>query len=120
MFGMLKDLGSNIVPIFGMCFAAYIIFLSYKEKQEKNKEKIALIEKGIDPTLIDSKPKNQQNKMQQSSLKIGLLLICIAVGVLFGYMLNSTLFVPNFVAYSTSILVFCGILLVYFHKSKAS
>lgn len=113
MFEIIKDLGSNIVPIFGMVFVGWIIYLDYRNKQIKNKEKSALIEKGIDPSLFDSKPKNQQ-----SSFKIGLLLIGIALGVLVGYILNLTLGVPNFVAYSTMILVICGIILIYFHKSR--
>ena len=118
MFEIIKDLGSNIVPIFGMVFVSFMVFLKYRETQEKNKEKIALIEKGVDPSLLDSKLKNQQNKNQQNSFKIGLLLIGAALGILVGYILNLTLGVPNFVAYSTMILVICGIILVYSHKSK--
>jgi hypothetical protein len=109
MFGDIKDL----VPFFGMGFAAYVIYLDYRDKQLKNKEKIALIEKGIDTSLLDSKPKSQLN-----GFKIGLLLIGAALGIFVGYILNLTLYIPNFVAYSTMILVFCGIVLVYFHKSK--
>lgn len=110
MFGII-DL--ELVPIFGMVFVGWFLYLDYRNKQFKTKEKSALIEKGIDPSLFDSKPKNQQN-----SFKIGLLLIGIALGVLVGYILNLTLGVPNFVAYSAMILVICGIILVYFHKSK--
>ena len=102
-----------LVPIFGMGFASWALYLAYREKQLKNNEKIALIEKGMDPSLLDSKPKNQPN-----SFKIGLLLIGAALGILVGYILNLTLGIPNFVAYSTMILVICGIVLVYFHKSK--
>ena len=116
MFGIIKDL--NFIPIFGMVFVGWLFYLKYKEKQIINKEKSALIEKGIDPSLFDSKPKNQQNENQQKSLKIGLILIGVALGVLVGYILNLTLGIPNFVAYSTMILVICGIILVFFHKSK--
>lgn len=113
MLEMIKDLGSNLVPIFGMVFVGWLFFLDYKNKQIKNREKAALIEKGIDPSQFDSKPNNQQN-----SLKIGLLLIGVALGVVGGYILNLTLGIPNFVAYSVMILVICGIVLVYFHKLK--
>jgi antibiotic biosynthesis monooxygenase (ABM) superfamily enzyme len=109
MFGITN----NIVPIFGMGFAAFVLYLAYREKQLKNKDKIALIEKGMDPSLVDPKSKNQPN-----DYKIGLLLIGAALGILVGYILNLTLGIPNFVAYSTMILVICGIVLVYFHKSK--
>jgi F0F1-type ATP synthase assembly protein I len=118
MFGIIKDLGSNVVPIFGMVFVSFMLYLKYKGKQEKNKEKIALIEKGIDPILLDSKPKNQQNKNQRNSFKIGLLLIGAALGILVGYILNLTLGIPDFVAYSAMILVICGSILVYSHNLK--
>ncbi len=112
MFGTIEGLGL-IVPIIGMVFVGWLFYLDNKDKQIKNKEKSALIEKGFDPSLLDSRPKNQQN-----NLKTGLLLIGVALGVLVGYILNLTLGVPNFVAYSTMILVICGIILVFFHKSK--
>jgi hypothetical protein len=102
-----------LVPIFGMGFFGWISYLAYRGKQLTNKEKIALIEKGIDPSHLDPKPNNQPD-----SFKIGLLLIGAALGILFGYIVNLTLGIPNFVAYSTMILIICGILLVYFHKSK--
>jgi len=95
----------------GLCF--FSILIIYRAIKLKNQEKLALIEKGMDPTLADSKPKNQQN-----NLKNGLMLIGIALGVLCGYILNLTIDIPNFVAYSTMILIFCGIILVYIHKSK--
>jgi hypothetical protein len=102
-----------VVPIFAMGFFGWISYLAYREKQLLNKEKIALIEKGMDPSLIDSKPNNPPN-----SFKIGLLLIGTALGILFGYIVNLTLGIPNFVAYSIMIFVICGIVLIYFHKSK--
>ncbi len=109
-------MGENIIyliPIFGMVFVGWFLYLDYRDKQIKNKEKSALIEKGIDPSLFDSKPKNQL-----SSFKTGLLLIGVALGIMAGYILNLTLGIPNFVAYSTMIFVLCGIILVYFHKSQ--
>jgi len=102
-----------LIPIFGMIFVGWSIYLDYLNKQNINKEKSALIEKGIDPSRFDPQPQNQK-----SSLKIGLLLISVALGVFIGYILNLTLDIPNFVAYSTMILAICGIMLVYFHKTE--
>jgi hypothetical protein len=116
MFGIFNDL--NFVPIFGMIFVGWLFYLKSREKQIKNQEKITLIQKGIDPSLVYSKSKDNKNKNHQNSFKIGLLLIGIALGVMAGYILNFTLGIPNFVTYSTMILVFCGILLIYFHSSK--
>jgi len=95
-----------IVPIFGMIFFGWFFYLRFREK-------IALIEKGMDPSLIDPKPNSRP-----SSFKIGLLLIGAALGILFGYIINLTFGIPNFVAYSSMIFIICGILLIYFHKSK--
>jgi hypothetical protein len=109
-------MGANmqyLVPIFGMGFVGWFLYLAYREKQLKNEEKIALIEKGVDPSLLYPKPKDRPN-----SFKIGLLLIGTALGIVIGYILNLTWGIPVFVAYASSILVLCGILLVYFHKSK--
>jgi len=103
----------NLAPFVGIAFVGWLFYLDYKKKQNRNKEKIELIEKGIDPSLLYSKPNTQQ-----ISFKIGLLLIGSALGVLIGYILNLTLGIPNFVAYSTMILLICGIILVYIHKSK--
>jgi hypothetical protein len=116
MFGIIKDL--NFVPVFGMIFVGWIFYLKFREKQIKNQEKITLIEKGMDPSLVYSKSKDNQNKNHQTIFKIGLLLIGVALGVLVGYILSLTLGIPDFVAYSSMILVFCGIMLIYFHKSR--
>jgi hypothetical protein len=95
-----------IVPIFGMIFVGWLFYLKFREK-------VAIIEKGMDPSHLDPKPNSQP-----SSFKIGLLLIGAALGILFGYIINLTFGIPNFVAYSTMIFIICGILLIYFHKSK--
>jgi hypothetical protein len=101
------------VPIFGMAFVSWFLYLSFKDNQLKNREKMTLIEKGIDASLLDARPKNQAN-----GFKIGLLLIGAALGILFGYILHLTLDIPNFVAYSAMILIVCGIVLIFSNKSK--
>ena len=110
---IIETIQETIMGLLGIGLSFMALFIIYKAIQLKNQEKLALIEKGMNPTLADSKPKKQQN-----NFKIGLLLIGVALGVLVGYILNLTLGVPNFVAYSTMILIFCGIMLLYFHKSK--
>ena len=95
-----------IVPIFGMIFFGWLFYLRYREK-------VALIAKGMDPSHLDPKPNSQPG-----SLKYGLLLIGTALGILSGYIVNLTFGIPNLVAYSTMIFIICGILLIFFHKSK--
>jgi hypothetical protein len=79
--------GMYLVPIFRMEFLIMLSYLQFREKQLK-KRKIALIEKEMDPSLLDSKPRYKQNTNNQNSYKIGLLLIVVALGVMFGYILN--------------------------------
>jgi len=96
---------------FGLSFV--VLFIIYRAVQLTNQLKLNLIEKGMDPSLAHAKPPRKQN-----NLKIGLLLIGVALGVLAGYLINLTLGLPDFVAYSSMILLFCGGLLVYLHKSS--
>ena len=100
-----------ILCLLGLGLSFMPLFIIYKAIQLKNRERLALIEKGMDPSLADSKPKSKQN-----NFKNGLILIGIAIGVITGYILNLMFNIPNFVAYSSAILVFCGILLIIFHR----
>lgn len=102
-----------IMGLLGLGLSFMALFIIYRAFQFKNREKLALIEKGMDPTLADAKPKQNQN-----NLKHGLMLIGIGLGVAIGYVLNLLFEIPNYVSYSTSILFSCGILLVYFHQSS--
>lgn len=102
----------DLVPIFGMIFVGWAIYLRYQRRQLNHKEKIDLIEKGMDPSLAN------EPMYYSNSYKNGLLLIGAAFGILTGYIINLKLGIPDFIAYACPILLFCGILLVYFHKSQ--
>ncbi|MEZ5071253.1 MAG: DUF6249 domain-containing protein [Bacteroidales bacterium] len=110
---MIDALQEPVMGLLGLGLCFFSILVVYRAIKLKNQEKLALIEKGLDPTLADPKPRSQQN-----SLKNGLILIGIALGVLCGYILTRLTALPNFVAYSTMVLIFCGAILVYVHKSK--
>lgn len=111
MFGTIEGLGL-LVPIFGLILVGWLFYIENENKKILNKEKSALIEKGIDPSFLDSKPKKQHD-----NLKAGLLLIGVAFGVFMGYILNINFEIPSFVSYPTMILVICGIVLIIFHRS---
>ncbi|MGK7396470.1 MAG: DUF6249 domain-containing protein [Candidatus Cyclobacteriaceae bacterium M3_2C_046] len=112
---MMNQLQEFVLGFLGIGLSFMALFIIYKAIQLKNQEKMALIEKGMEPSLADVKPKSTAN-----NFKIGLMLIGIALGVVFGYLLHIILLVPEFVSYSTMILVFCGGLLIYFHKSESA
>jgi len=103
----------TLMGLLGFGLSFMVLFIIYRAVQLTNKVKLNLIEKGMDPSLAHAKPAKKQN-----NFKIGLLLIGVALGILAGYLINLTLGLPDFVAYSSMILIFCGGLLVYIHKSS--
>jgi len=91
----------------GLCFMA--LFLIYRAIQFKNKERLALIEKGIDP-FSTVKKKNYEN------IKSGILLIGLAVGIIIGYITNDLAILPKSISYPSMILFFGGLALLLFYK----
>ena len=75
MEGILIPLG-----FFAAVFAALYVHLT-----TRNKERLALIEKGADPELFKTKSTNGSG---YGSFKIGLFLIGIAIGIVAGYFLK--------------------------------
>lgn len=114
----------DIVPITGIIagvfmtlgfFAAIVISIHYITSA-RNKEKMALIEKGVDISEI-YKRKDRRNAV----LKYGMFLVGIAIGIFLGYVLAYFRF-NAVVAYFSMILLFGGCSLILFHwydsKSK--
>ena len=83
---------------------AGIVLAIYYGIKAKNKERIALIEKGADVSEI-YKPKNYKNSL----FKWGVVIVGIAIGLLIGSVLESGTGLEGFVAYSAMILLFGGI-----------
>ncbi|MFB6306717.1 MAG: DUF6249 domain-containing protein [Flavobacteriales bacterium] len=98
---------SILVPV--SCFAMIfgIIYVIYTTR---NKERMALIEKGESAEIF-----NQGRKSEISGLKFGMLAIGIGLGVLFGYMFESMTQVSEEVAYFSMIFLTGGIALVLYH-----
>ena len=115
----------DIIPIFGMVtgvfitlgfFAAIVLSIRYVTTA-KNKEKMALIEKGVDISdIYSSKEKGN------TTLKMGMFLVGIALGLFAGELVASITKLNDVVAYSTPILLFGGASLILFHwyNSKQS
>jgi hypothetical protein len=94
-----------LIPIsfFAFVFATFYIYIT-----TRNKERMAMIEKGADPKMF-------QIKMPNSlflTLKTGLLFIGVALGVLFGNLLTNAAGMEEGPAYVSMIFLFGGIGLV--------
>ncbi len=106
----------TIIPIFGMItgiiinlglFTAITLAIYYNVKA-RNKERMALIEKGVDISEIYKVKKSNGNGF----LKLGMFLIGVAVGLVFAVLLSRINLMPPVVAYFSMILLFGGISVV--------
>lgn len=102
---------ANIIPIMGMITGIIInlglfttILLSiYYSVKARNKERMALIEKGVDVSELYKK-----RETNHGFLKFGLVLMGIGIGLLFGVFLSQFNAIPPVVAYFAGILFFGG------------
>ena len=97
-----------LVPLgfFALVFGSIYIYVT-----TRNKERLALIEKGASPELFKSRPDANSN---YRSFKLGLFFIGIALGIVAGYFLSGAGMNEN-AAYFSMIFLFGGIALVVYH-----
>lgn len=98
--------GSQVlIPIvmFLSIFGVIYVFLN-----TRNKERMALIEKGADASLFEIKKKNFENL----TLKVGMLAIGIGLGILMGSIISSYTILDEEVAFPSMIFLFGGLFLV--------
>ena len=83
--------------------------------KNKNKERMTILEKGVDPSILREEFKPVRN----TNLKLGILFICIAIGIIAGYAIADIFYVPEAVAYFSSIFMLGGLgLLIGFYIDK--
>lgn len=108
----------SLIPIMGMLtgiittlgfFVAIVLSIKYISTA-RNKEKMALIEKGVDLTEIYRK-KDHRNV----TLKGGMFLVGVAMGLFVGYFLSAVTSINGVVSYISMILLFGGASLILFH-----
>jgi hypothetical protein len=94
-----------IIPliVFSTMFGALYMYLT-----TRNRERMAMIEKGIDPGIF--KP-----KFNRLGIKLGLLAIGIAIGVMLGQLIHHTTGMYTEAATFSMIFLFAGIGLVFDH-----
>ena len=101
----------GFIALFATIFG--IIYLHYSTR---NKERMALIEKGADASLFNT---GREGKLSFSwnkfTLKIGMLAIGIALGILAGALMTNAGMLEDGVNFSSMIFLFGGISLVLFY-----
>ena len=93
-----------IISVFGVI--PLIIFLVHRHRERK-----ALIEKGMDVNLLATEKKSNT----LDSLKYGILLIGLAVGILIGNILDAYTRIDEEVSYFSMIFLFGGLALLIFY-----
>jgi hypothetical protein len=113
-----KIIDMEFIPIMGMItgiittlgfFIAVVLTVKYVTAA-KNKEKMALIEKGVDISEIYQK-KDHRNV----TLKSGMFLVGLALGLFVAYFLTEITRINGVIAYFSMILLFGGAILIAFH-----
>lgn len=91
--------------VFACIFGVFYVFVT-----TRNKERMAMIEKGVDATMFVSK-----RNYQGYTLKFGMLSVGVAIGLLVGSIIAETTNLPEEVAYFSMIFLFGGGFLVANH-----
>jgi hypothetical protein len=100
-----------LVPLalFAMVFGIVYVIVS-----ATNKEKLAMIEKGVDSSIFDKNKTTTHGRY--NALKFGLLLIGVALGLLLGNLLEHYTEIQEEVAYFSMILLFGGAALLLYYR----
>lgn len=98
-------LAGILVPLI---FCVLIFGLCYMYWTTRHKERMAMLERGADPSLFRTK----MPSTQFLTLKLGLLCMGIALGVLFGTLLHMNMRMEEEPAYFSMIFLFGGLGLV--------
>lgn len=91
--------------VFSSIFGVFYVFLT-----TRNKERLSMIEKGVDASMFLTK---KQDKGY--TLKFGMLAIGVAIGLLVGSIIAETTTLPEQIAYVSMTFLFGGIFLVANH-----
>lgn len=110
--------GEVFIPIvfFLALFGAFYLYMT-----ARHKERMALIEKGADPSFFYAGRKmNRKQILSWWTLKLALFIIGVSVGILVGNILAETTTLQEEVCYFSSILMFGGLgLLAYYLYEKS-
>ena len=108
----------EFIPIMGMItgiittlafFVAIVMTVKYVTAA-RNREKMALIEKGVDISEI-----YQKKDYQNATLKSGMFLVGVAIGLFLGHLMEEFTRINGVVSYFSMILLCGGASLILFH-----
>jgi ABC-type cobalamin transport system permease subunit len=97
-----------------IAFFATVFGIMYVFYTTRNKERLALIEKGADATLFNT-GKELKFSWNKVTLKIGMLAVGIALGILVGASMSDAGMLNEDVNYSSMIFMFGGLSLILFY-----
>jgi uncharacterized protein YybS (DUF2232 family) len=93
------------IALFGTIFGILYVFLT-----TRNKERLALIEKGADASILNTGKKNKTH-----ALKFGMFLTGIAIGLLLGNLIAETTRIKEEIAYFSMTFLCGGLSLIIFY-----
>lgn len=96
-----RDLFVSLAAFAGI-FGMFYVFI-----MTRYRERMAMLERGLDPSVFSSK-----GKAQSATLKWGMLFVGIALGILMGNLLERNFWLDEEIAYLSMIFLFGGISLV--------
>jgi len=101
-----KAMNENTLGMVLFLVAGAVTFgVTYVYYTTRNRERMALIEKNADPSILKS---GSNGGFKLSSIKFGMLLMGIGLGILFGSILEATTVLKEEVAYFSMIFLFGG------------
>jgi hypothetical protein len=100
-----------------IAFFATVFGIYYVHVSTRNKERMALIEKGADASLFNTGKEGQKSffNWNKLTLKIGMLFMGIGFGIIAGAILDSYNVMPDGPGYVSMVFLFGGLSLVLFY-----
>lgn len=95
--------------LIGIAFFLSVFGIMYIFFTTRNRERMAMIERGADPSLF------QRKHSQGGAIKLGMFLVGAALGILMGNVLDATTSLQEEVAYFSMIFLFSGLSLVIYY-----
>lgn len=108
-----------VMPFLGIGLSFLVLYIIFYAIKSEHKVKMALIEKGMDPSLA-SKRQRRHSGNRSNLLKNGIFLIGLALGILMGYLLNQSAGMNAWVSYPSMIFIFGGLALIGYHSMTKS
>ena len=98
-----------VMIVFGTIFGVIYLIAT-----GRNKERMALIERGVDASIFEGKKKSDRLK----PLKMGLLFVGVGGGIFLGYFLETYADIPAPIPYFAMIFLLGGLALIAFYTME--